>query len=74
MEKSDRNFRNKSYVVGICWTSDGQRIAIAYADGLVIVGTLEGNRIWNKEFNVPMTAIEVNFLKINQKFLRRYKG
>ncbi|PAV64134.1 hypothetical protein WR25_05628 isoform C [Diploscapter pachys] len=52
------NNRNKSYVVGICWTSDGQRIAIAYADGLVIVGTLEGNRIWNKEFNVPMTAIE----------------
>uniref|UniRef100_A0A1I7TJT7 WD_REPEATS_REGION domain-containing protein n=2 Tax=Caenorhabditis tropicalis TaxID=1561998 RepID=A0A1I7TJT7_9PELO len=52
------NNRNKSVVVGICWNVDGTKIAIAYADGNVIVGTLEGNRIWNKELEIQLASCE----------------
>ncbi|CAL2050128.1 unnamed protein product [Caenorhabditis brenneri] len=52
------NNRNKSVVVGICWNTEGTKIAIAYADGNVIVGTLEGNRIWNKELDMQLAACE----------------
>ncbi|KAF1763427.1 hypothetical protein GCK72_011693 [Caenorhabditis remanei] len=52
------NNRNKSVVVGIVWNQDGTKIAIAYADGNVIVGTLEGNRIWNKELDMQLAACE----------------
>ncbi|ULT82457.1 hypothetical protein L3Y34_012018 [Caenorhabditis briggsae] len=52
------NNRNKSVVVGICWNCDGTKIAIAYADGNVIVGTLEGNRIWNKELEITLASCE----------------
>ncbi|KAH9492608.1 WD repeat-containing protein 35 [Bulinus truncatus] len=43
------NNRNKSVVKGMKWTSDGQKICIVYEDGAVIVGSLDGNRIWGKE-------------------------
>ncbi|CAI2357122.1 unnamed protein product [Caenorhabditis sp. 36 PRJEB53466] len=52
------NNRNKSVVVGIVWNNEGTKIAIAYADGTVIVGTLEGNRIWNKEFEMQLACCE----------------
>lgn len=31
------------------WNTDGQRICIVYEDGAVIVGSVDGNRIWGKE-------------------------
>lgn len=31
------------------WTTDGQRICIIYEDGAVIVGSVDGNRLWGKE-------------------------
>ncbi|KAK3766441.1 hypothetical protein RRG08_056115 [Elysia crispata] len=43
------NNRNKSVVKGMKWTSDGQKICIVYEDGAVIVGSLDGNRIWGKD-------------------------
>ncbi|TPX47173.1 hypothetical protein SeMB42_g03432 [Synchytrium endobioticum] len=43
------NNRNRSVVVGMCWDRDGTRICIAYADGAVIVGGVDGNRLWGKE-------------------------
>ncbi|KAK6623541.1 hypothetical protein RUM43_009393 [Polyplax serrata] len=43
------NNRNKSVVKGMSWSSDGQKICIAYEDGAVIVGSVDGNRIWGKE-------------------------
>lgn len=43
------NNRNKSVVRGMAWSSDGQRICIVYEDGAVIVGSVDGNRIWGKE-------------------------
>lgn len=43
------NNRKKSVVVGMSWSSDGQKICIIYEDGAVIVGSVDGNRIWGKE-------------------------
>ena len=31
------------------WTADGQKICIIYEDGAVIVGSVDGNRLWGKE-------------------------
>lgn len=31
------------------WDREGRRICIAYEDGVVIVGSVDGNRIWSKE-------------------------
>ena len=43
------NNRNKSVVKGMSWNSEGQKICIVYEDGAVIVGSVDGNRIWGKE-------------------------
>ncbi|XP_022697490.1 WD repeat-containing protein 35-like [Varroa jacobsoni] len=43
------NNRNKSVVRGMAWSSDGQRICIIYDDGAIIVGSVDGNRLWGKE-------------------------
>nr|XP_032817286.1 WD repeat-containing protein 35 isoform X1 [Petromyzon marinus] len=43
------NNRNKSMVRSMCWNLDGQKICIVYEDGAVIVGSVDGNRIWGKE-------------------------
>lgn len=43
------NNRNKSNVIGMSWCDDGSKICIIYEDGAVIVGTVEGNRLWAKE-------------------------
>lgn len=43
------NNRNKSVVTGMAWNSEGDKICIVYEDGAVIVGSVDGNRIWGKE-------------------------
>ena len=43
------NNRNKSVVRHMKWNSDGSKICIVYDDGAVIVGTVQGGRIWGKE-------------------------
>eukprot|EP00358_Blepharisma_japonicum_P007267 CAMPEP_0202943790 /NCGR_PEP_ID=MMETSP1395-20130829/4356_1 /ASSEMBLY_ACC=CAM_ASM_000871 /TAXON_ID=5961 /ORGANISM="Blepharisma japonicum, Strain Stock R1072" /LENGTH=70 /DNA_ID=CAMNT_0049641711 /DNA_START=310 /DNA_END=519 /DNA_ORIENTATION=+ len=40
------------------WTSDGQKICIAYEDGAVIMGSVEGNRIWGKDLPHQLTHLE----------------
>lgn len=53
------NDRKKSIVKGMAWTGDGQRICIVYDDGAVIVGSVDGNRIWGKELkNTPLTGVQ----------------
>lgn len=48
-------------VVGMSWTSDGQQICIVYEDGAIIVGSVDGNRIWGKELkNVSLTGVQWN--------------
>lgn len=43
------NNRKKSTVVGMAWSTDGLKICIVYEDGAIIVGSVDGNRIWGKE-------------------------
>lgn len=53
------NNRNKSVVKDMKWTSDGQKICIVYEDGAVIVGSVDGNRIWGKEISkVSLCQVE----------------
>ena len=52
------NNRNKSVVRDMKWTSDGRKIAIVYEDGAVIVGSVDGNRLWGKELNMPLRFVE----------------
>mmetsp|Transcript_3693 Transcript_3693/g.5458 ORF Transcript_3693/g.5458 Transcript_3693/m.5458 type:complete len:1191 (-) Transcript_3693:9-3581(-) len=52
------NNRNKSSVKAVKWTSDGFKICIVYADGMVIVGTVSGDRLWGKVLNHQLTHME----------------
>nr|XP_023029130.1 WD repeat-containing protein 35 [Leptinotarsa decemlineata] len=53
------NNRKKSTVVGMAWSSDGQKICIIYEDGAVIVGCVGGNRIWGKELKqVSLSGVQ----------------
>ena len=53
------NNRKKSTVVGMAWTSDGMKICIVYEDGVVIVGSVDGNRIWGKELKgVALSGVQ----------------
>eukprot|EP01105_Mastigella_eilhardi_P009634 TRINITY_DN2268_c0_g1_i1.p1 TRINITY_DN2268_c0_g1~~TRINITY_DN2268_c0_g1_i1.p1 ORF type:complete len:779 (-),score=235.82 TRINITY_DN2268_c0_g1_i1:3400-5388(-) len=52
------NNRNKSIVADMKWSSDGKRICIAYEDGMVIMGSVEGNRIWAKEFKSQLRLVQ----------------
>ena len=52
------NNRNRSVVRGMNWTADGTKICIVYEDGHVIVGSVDGNRIWGKELDVGLRHVE----------------
>eukprot|EP00899_Mesostigma_viride_P008010 jgi/Mesvir1/1720/Mv21173-RA.1 len=52
------NNRNKSVVRDMKWTSDGQKICIVYEDGAVILGSVDGNRLWGKELTLQLTLVE----------------
>jgi len=52
------NNRNRSVVTSMKWSADGQRICIGYADGAVIVGGVDGNRIWAKELGMELSFVE----------------
>ncbi len=40
------------------WSSAGEKICIVYEDGAVIVGSVEGNRLWGKELEYNLAKIE----------------
>ena len=69
------NNRNKSVVRSMAWNADGQKICIVYEDGAVIVGSVDGNRIWGKELRGTQLAfVEVNlFVTINILKIRTLK-
>ena len=53
------NNRNKSIVTGMAWNSDGQKICIVYEDGAIIVGSIDGNRLWGHELkNTQLLNVE----------------
>ena len=53
------NNRQKSVVRSMCWNRAGELICIVYEDGGVIVGTVDGNRVWGKELKQSLTHVEV---------------
>ena len=52
------NNRNKSTVKDMKWTADGSKICIVYEDGAVIVGSVDGNRLWGKELDTELRHVE----------------
>lgn len=52
------NSRNKSVVTDMAWNQDGSKICIVYEDGVVIVGTVDGNRIWGREIKASLVAVQ----------------
>ena len=51
------NNRNKSTVRDMRWSADGLKICIAYADAAVIVGSVDGKRLWGKDLSLPNLAL-----------------
>lgn len=45
------NNQNHSYVTDMKWSNDGELIAIIYENGTVIVGSVEGNKLWGLELD-----------------------
>ena len=43
------NNRNKSFVRDMKWDGGGMRICIVYEDGVIIVGSVDGKRLWAHE-------------------------
>lgn len=55
------NNRGKSFAVtGLDWSPDGAMIAILYEDGNMIIGSVEGTRLWEKEFKVICRNVQWN--------------
>ena len=52
------NNRNKSVVRDMKWCADGGKICICYEDGAVIVGSVDGNRLWGKELKMKLLFCE----------------
>ena len=52
------NNRNKSVVRDMRWNADGTRICIVYEDGAVIVGSVDGNRLWGKDLDLELSFVE----------------
>lgn len=53
------NNRNKSVVTGMAWNGDGQKICIVYEDGAIIVGSVDGNRLWGRDLkSTSLTQVD----------------
>lgn len=52
------NNRGKSVVADMRWRPDGSQICIGYKDGYVILGGVDGNRVWGADLGVPLTHLE----------------
>lgn len=52
------NNRNRSVVRDMKWSLDCQKICIIYEDGAVIVGTVDGQRLWGKEVKTQLAFVE----------------
>ena len=52
------NNQNHSYVTDMKWSNDGELIGIVYQNGTVIVGSVEGNKLWGLELDVSLRCVE----------------
>ena len=51
------NNRKKSTVEDIKWSTDGMKVAIIYADGAVIIGSVDGSREWGCELSYNLNIV-----------------
>ncbi|KAH8606966.1 Anaphase promoting complex subunit 4 WD40 domain [Trypanosoma vivax] len=51
------NNRNQSTVSDLAWSVDGTRVCIVYEDGAVILGGVDGNRVWGKELKCQLSKV-----------------
>ena len=51
------NNRNQSVVRDLSWSSEGKCVCIVYEDGAVIVGGVDGNRLWGKELKKNLARV-----------------
>jgi WD repeat-containing protein 35 len=51
------NNRGCSAVTDMHWSPDATRMCIAYKDGGVIVGKVDGARVWGKELDLPLSKL-----------------
>lgn len=51
------NNRKKSTVRDLSWNADGSKVCIIYEDGAVIVGGVDGNRLWGKEIKNELAKV-----------------
>ncbi len=42
----------------MCWTDEGSKICIAYNDGVVIVGSIKGDRLWRKDLGMRLQNVK----------------
>lgn len=52
------NNREKSVVTDMKWSPDGFKIGIIYEDGAVIIGSVEGSRLWGRDYHFNLHFIE----------------
>jgi WD repeat-containing protein 35 len=46
------NSSDHAPVGDVKWSPDGENVCIAYGDGAIVVGSVEGKRLWSKSLNV----------------------
>ena len=51
------NDRKKSAIADISWSHDGEKICIIYSDGAIIMGAVDGTRIWAKDSSETLANI-----------------
>ncbi|CCW68470.1 unnamed protein product [Phytomonas sp. Hart1] len=51
------NNRNQSRVVDLSWSSDGNKICVAYEDGAIVVGYVDGSRLWNHDYDYELAKV-----------------
>ena len=55
-------------MTGMGWSKDGNKICIVYQDGSVVVGHIEGHRLWGKEIeDLNPCAVEASTRKLKNK-------
>jgi hypothetical protein len=54
-----RSERTSSMILGVAWSSNGQRVAMVYDDGVVIVGRAD-ERLWAKQIGIRDPALQKN--------------
>ena len=52
------NTRASSVVRGMKWQASGERICIAYEDSNVLVGSVDGNRVWGRDLGQTLQGVE----------------